>query len=255
MSVINICNQALNEAGARSTIAALDEQSSEAIQCNLRYETTRDQLLQLAHWDFCKQYTTPSLLKAAPGTPENTAATGVWSDAWPPPPWFYSYARPTDCLLIRAVLPQPYAVTSGPNIFPYSNNAPATHGQAARFSRGLDTDSNGTKVKAIFTNQEKAILCYNAKVADTTLFEPAFTSALIVALASNLVYNLTGDRRMEIQLTQKANSMIMAARLHDANESLDVIDNTPDWLQARGVPIRGQAQGWMEPFGPLFGGV
>jgi len=258
MSVVNICNQALNEAGARSTIASLEENSNEAIQCNLRYHTTLEQLLQLAHWDFAKRYTTLALLKAAPGTPENSAATGVWSDAWPPPPWQYSYARPANCLLVRAVLPQPYVIQStNTSVFPYNESALPNMTRAALFSRGIDTDSNDNSVKAIFTNQQQALVCYNDRVTDTSLYDSAFTSALIVALASNLAFNLSGDYKLVQMLAAKANSMILAARAIDGNEGLTVVEHTPDWIRIRGAGLTETGGGgiYAEPYGPLFGGL
>ena len=258
MSVVNICNQALNEAGARSTIASLEENSNEAIQCNLRYHQTLDQLLQLAHWDFTKRYTTLALLKSAPGTPENSDQAGVWSSAWPPPPWQYSYVRPTGCMLVRAVLPQPYLTTTETSgIFPYNEAALPNLSRAALFSRGIDTDSNGTSVKAIFTNQQQAIICYNDRVTDVNLFDSAFTSAFIVALASNLAFNLSGDYKLVQMLSAKANSMILAARVADANEGLTVMEHTPDWIRIRGAGLTETGGGgvYAEPYGPLFGGV
>ena len=56
MAEVDICNEALSVMGSRSTIASLTENSAEAIQCNLRYETVRDQLLRLAPWAFAKKY-------------------------------------------------------------------------------------------------------------------------------------------------------------------------------------------------------
>jgi len=256
MSEVNICNEALNIIGARSTIASMTEGSPLAIQCNLRYATVRDQLLRLAHWSFAKKYDTASLLKSAPGTTENTDAQGVWSDSWPPPPWLYSYAYPSDCLLVRAVLPQPYLTDNSTPIFPYTS-APAQpyFGRAARFKIGLDTGDNSSQVKAVFTNQQQAILCYTARVTEVSLYDALFRSALINALASELAFPVSGDKGLAQLFAGKANNMILAARVADANETIDVLDHTPDWLRIRGTLAMAPDEVYSEPFGPLFGDV
>jgi hypothetical protein len=257
MAEVDICNEALSVMGSRSTIASLSENSAEAIQCNLRFETIRDQLFRLAHWGFAKKYGTAAMLKSAPGTTENTDAQGVWSNDWPPPPWLYSYAYPAEGILVRAVLPQPYTLaTQTTPIYPYSSTTVQPQfTRAAKFKTGLDTDSNGNTVRAIFTNQQQALLCYTAKITDTTLFDSLFRTALIHALASEIAFPLSGDKQLANMLAQKANNVILAARVADANETIDVIDHTPDWLRIRGAGGSDAVEMYTEPYGPLFGGV
>ena len=66
-----ISNQALSSIGNRSTIASLTEQSNEAIQANMWFNNTRDELLRMAPWDCAFNYNTLTLITATPGTPEN----------------------------------------------------------------------------------------------------------------------------------------------------------------------------------------
>ncbi len=257
MSEVQICNEALSLVGTRSTITSLSESSAEAQQCNLRYATVRDRILRLAPWNFAKKVDTAAMLKAAPGTPENTEASGVWSNSWPPPPWCYSYTYPADCLLLRAVLPQPYVLESATTpIYPYTQvNVAPQFNRAARFSRGQDTDVNGNIVQGIFTNQNQAILCYTRRVTETGLFDTMFYSALVNALAGELSFPLTGETRQSQALYAQANSLIISARVSDANESMDVLDHTPDWLRVRGIGTQEIAGIYTEPYGPLFGGI
>ena len=82
----DICNRAMGMVGARSTIASLaQENSPEARICRLYYATTLGAMLRSAHWNFARKVAYLSLLKSAPGTPENTAtpAATTWSPAWP----------------------------------------------------------------------------------------------------------------------------------------------------------------------------
>jgi hypothetical protein len=69
---LDFCKQALGEIGTRSTITSLDpsDGSQEAYYCNLFFESTRDQVLRAAHWNFAGISDTLTLWKAQPGTPE-----------------------------------------------------------------------------------------------------------------------------------------------------------------------------------------
>ena len=112
-SILDIANRALSAVGARSGAAgsvtalqSLNASSNEAFQVNLLLNPTRDDLLRAAHWNFARKTALLSLLKAAPGTPENSSTPTAWSSAYPPPPWLYSYGYPSDCLKMRSVATQ-----------------------------------------------------------------------------------------------------------------------------------------------------
>jgi hypothetical protein len=118
---LDFCKQALGELGTRSTITSVDppDASPEAYYCNLFFNSTRDQALRAAHWNFAGR-THPSLLwKALPGTPENptTSAGYTWSVRDPPPPWLYAYGYPGEVVQIRRVRGQSQTVNSGIPLF------------------------------------------------------------------------------------------------------------------------------------------
>src|SRR5258708_25919710 len=97
-SEVTICNRALQAIGTRTTIASLTEDSVEARNCNLIYADTRDEVLQMAYWNFAQKTAYLALLKSAPGTPTNASSAAIqWSAAFPAPPWLYEYAYPVDC--------------------------------------------------------------------------------------------------------------------------------------------------------------
>ena len=85
-SVIKICNMALSECGAESTIESLSEDSEEARQCNLHYESCRDAVLRGKDWNFARQ---------------RVALADLGN---PPDEWDYEYAYPTDCLNAREII-------------------------------------------------------------------------------------------------------------------------------------------------------
>jgi hypothetical protein len=93
-----LCQQMLGEIGTRSTITSLipPDGSTEAFYCALFYNTTLQQVLRAAHWNFAGRTDYGTLWKALPGTPENpTIPAGYrWSFRDPAAPWLYSYLYP-----------------------------------------------------------------------------------------------------------------------------------------------------------------
>jgi len=128
-------------------------------------------------------------------------------------------------------------------------------GPMPKFEIATSTDPlNPLPKNVILSNTSKAIACYTKDITDTALFEESFTRAFVHGLAANLVTTLTGDLKMLDALTKLANSMILDARVKNANEGLNVIDLVPDWLRVRGVgPSMGTGP-WVPEYGPLFGG-
>lgn len=104
-----IVNLSLQSFGSRTTVTAaelLNNSSNEAIQANLLYATTRDELLRMAPWDCAFFYANLNYITSAPGTPENTsAATTLWQRGQPAPPWAYEYQYPVDCLKACWIIP------------------------------------------------------------------------------------------------------------------------------------------------------
>src|SRR3954468_25037564 len=126
-SEVTICNRALQSIGTRTTIASLSELSVEARNCALIYDDTRDEVLQMAYWNFAQKTVYLALLKSAPGTPSNSASTATqWTTDYPSPPWLYEYAYPEDCIQLSRIVQQiqnyyvgtPYT-SGGTNTYPY----------------------------------------------------------------------------------------------------------------------------------------
>lgn len=109
---ITISNQALAMISARKRISALSENTTEAINTNIFYNKLRNQVMTMAPWNFARRTELLSLLKAAPGTPENSSSATPWTSAQPAPPWLYEYRYPNDCLFMRYLTYQPNAQLS-----------------------------------------------------------------------------------------------------------------------------------------------
>lgn len=258
-SEVSICNRALQAIGTRTTIAALSEQSVEARNCNLIYADTRDEVLQMAYWNFAQKTNYLSLLKSAPGTPSNASSTAnQWSTAFPSPPWLYEYAYPVDCIQMSRIVQQIQNTYVGtPYTTGGSNGYPFMVGPGAPFKVSTDEDVNHQQQNVILTNQYQAIGVYTKRITNPGLFGAQFVEALVQALAAKLAIALTGQVALANSKFVAANAVITQARASDGNEGLTVIDNMPDWITIRedSANLWGVGVGYIAPFGPLYGTI
>lgn len=255
-SAVDVCNNALANIGARASISSLTEDSPEARACNLQYLTVLGTLLRSAPWNFARKTITLSLLKALPGTPENTTTptTTTWQTDYPPPGWLYAYAYPNDCMLMRYVLPQGYSGVSGVPIFSTGNSYVSTAGAVpTKFIVAADQDSAGNPIKIVASNQSQALGIYTYLADNPDNWDPIFYNAMQDALAGSIVMPLTGKVALADAMLKKANNTILQARAQDGNEGLTVYNVIPDWIRVRGL-VYGTSQmgGFSEPWGPLF---
>lgn len=259
-SETDICNRALAESGARSSIASLTENSTEAKAAAQFYQSVRDQVLRAARWGFARKTATLSLLKAAPGTPESTvAASSVWTSASPAPPWLYSYALPSDCMLFWRVQQQSNPIGSGGvpifSVASLGNNwGGYNYDQAPiRFEMGSDDDASGNPVKVILANEPQALGVYGRRITDPTIWDELFSEAVVQALAGKFAFAVSGDKELTKMRLQLANAAIMAARAADSNQGLTVAEHDASWITARGsVAVGAQYGSFFAPYGPLF---
>ncbi len=246
-STTDIANRALSAIGTRSQIASLTENSNEARNCNLLFDSLRDELLRLAPWNCATNFNNLALICAAPGTPENpTVGASSWQKGIPPPPWSYEYAYPSDCLRPLWIVPQfTTGFASGvPITTAITGGAPQFwNGPPVRFKVGIDQINLNTGLpatlgadqKVIWTNQEQAILCYIKRVIDPDVWDSQFEQAMVSALAARLVFALTGDKGLANLKITEANGFVQIARSVDGNEGLTVNNVTPDWIRIRGI--------------------
>lgn len=141
-AVLDIVNRALQSFGSRTTVAALNENSNEAIQANLVLNQVRDELLRTAPWNCATNFNNLTLITAVPGTPENpTSGTVTWQKGIPAPPWSYEYQYPVDCLRPLFVIPQYTTGFSGgtPITTAVTGGAPSFwNGPPVRFKVSID---------------------------------------------------------------------------------------------------------------------
>jgi len=255
-SVVEICNQALAAIGTRSTIASLTEDSAEAIACAQQFADTRNKLLRAAPWNFATRWAALGLLKALPGMPESdiTTTSAVWLTTYPPPPWAYSYAYPSNCLMVRSVHAQPNNATTTIPLFSSPYYSTFGVGQAVRFEVMSDLDIDDNMIKVVCANISQALVKFTVADPPIEMWDYSFTEALTDALASQIAMQLTGNANVVKLMAAKANASIEEARERDGNEGLTIVDHVPDWLQVRGVGGVFSSYDGIGPvaWGPLF---
>jgi hypothetical protein len=225
---VQICNFALSAIGTRSTIASMDEGSAESIQCSLHYDSALDATLRGAHWNFARKQVALALI--ADATQGQTV----------PQPWTYEYAMPSNCLLVRFLLPQAAQVGA-----PY----PVAQPRPVPFIVASDQDQNGNDINVILSNEPFAQVVYTGRITNPAVYDPAFVTAFFHVLGMRLAIPLTGDKatmRNEMQLAQGA---LNSAQISNGNEGLTIIDHQPDWMR-----VRGNAGDWFPDNGTWFNG-
>lgn len=177
-SIIEICNLALAHIG-QGSINSLDEESSQAEQCNLFYTNTRNSLLRQFPWNF----STKSILLARVDTTI--------------PGWNYVYQCPPESLWIR-------------KIYTVDNPDPEIPNE-------YEITSTGT-AKFICCDIDVAYAKCTIRVEDPTLYDPLFVDALALKLALDLVMPLTNSASRTQEITQKYQYALSEAMLAGAVE-------------------------------------
>ncbi len=95
ISKTQIANMALSHCGDRHNIENVDsEVSTEADECRLWYDFSREQALQGGDWSFARKRVQLTTHSEAIPTTANTPMAGVWA---------YRYVYPADCLAMRKI--------------------------------------------------------------------------------------------------------------------------------------------------------
>lgn len=191
--LLDIWNSALLNIAARSTIAALTEQSAEAAACALRYPSIARTILRDTDWNCVRRRVTL----------DEVAEAAVW-----PPSWTYMYVHPVDCLRVRGFdlgLPQAS--------FPHWTTV------------DYEIADDATAGKSILMNIADPVMIYTAYTLDLVnapyeaKFDASLREALGWALAAAIAGPLTGSRSTADAVKAEARAMLDQARAANANES------------------------------------
>tara|TARA_R100001463_G_scaffold381_3_gene1686 strand:+ start:2513 stop:3181 length:669 start_codon:yes stop_codon:yes gene_type:complete len=218
---VDICNLALAHLGDDATIASLNppEGSAQAEKAARFYPIARNSLLEMHTWNFAAKR-------------GNLALTTNSLDQWD-----YAYAAPADMM-------SPVAVIS-----PTAQNDYATRMSAGDTPGGITSNYAPTIVAGqytpqqfsiegdlIYTNQENAMLRYQAFITDPSLFTPLFVITLSWHLASMLAGPIIkGDQGAA---EAKRSSQMMVNYLNSAKQSDNLhrditVEHIVSWTSGR----------------------
>lgn len=262
-SPVDLCNLALDQISARSNITGISPPSPpgnlSAQVATRTYQPQVNAVFRAAHWNSARLQKPLTLLKAAVGTPENPSGYDSNGNLVPVPPvpWRYEYSWPSDCLLLRFVIPRPNVPIAGSAPIMTSvgiSNQPLVN-TAMPFVPAIDDDLSGNQIKVILTNAQKAQAVYTARIDNCDLWDASLQNAVIGVLAAWFAMPITGDKSLVSMRTQIAVGLINDARRNDSNEGITSVDTVPDWMSVRnagsGWGGLGAGDGWSG--GPFIG--
>ena len=195
----DIGDMALSRLGTRATIADLTENSTEARQLNIWYETVRDELQSLVDWNF------------------NRVSQALAASGAPPARWAASYAYPSDCLRMRRLDFGGASWVAG---------SPVTGFEIA-------SDGSGT---FLYCNEDQVSAVYAQRVTDPARFTPGFILAFVDCLAASVALAITQKADLAEHLARRAQERIERAMADSANEGMmpGDVDRLPQSLRVRG---------------------
>jgi len=218
---VDICNLALAHLGDDATIATLSppEGSAQAEKAARFYPIARNSLLEMHTWNFAAKR-------------ENIALTTNTLDQWD-----YAYAAPADMM-------SPVAIIS-----PTAQNDYATRMSAGDTPGGITSNYAPTIVAGqytpqqfavegayIYTNQENAMLRYQAFITDASLFSPLFVVTLSWHLASMLAGPIIkGDQGAAEakRCTQMMTNYLTSAKQADNLHRDITVEHIVSWTSGR----------------------
>lgn len=162
----NVANVALVRVGHTKLLENLDGTDVTSRTCKALLAHTRDMLLQARPWKFA---TLRRVLSAS-----NESRSG----------WAYVYTLPADCLMARYI----WGGVDAP-----------TKGQEIPFRIESSRDLQG---RVLITNYEAAELVYTAKVTEVPRWDPLFTEAVAMKMASDLAFGLAKKPALGAELAR-----------------------------------------------------
>lgn len=214
-SEVQVYNLALNAIGEESNISSPTEQSRPAEVCHLWYSPVRDQILSAAPWPEATKIAYLALLAT-------TDDEDAWLETEPRTGYSYVYAMPSDALRPRYM---------------------------SDFSRFLFTNYDGQR--ALHSNTEAAILAYTSRLENIALWDSELQMAVVYGLAANICMPLSGKPSRAKMLAEKANELIMNARVAAANANNESYESVPDWITARGFNGAASTR-YFHPYGSML---
>lgn len=232
---VSVCNISLLSLGVQQQISSINpsDGSTQANACSTLFSFVFEQFARTAQWSCLNKQISLTLIQAAQGTPENPTGTSL---PIPQQPYLYAYLYPSDCLLVREILPPVTTTSGGATPLTTINNSvtPWVGGQyAIPYEVAYTTDANGNPLQVVLTNQEQAVANYTVNQQNPQSWDALFTSGFCASLAAYLVPALSLDKTLMQMQISIANRIMTTAKSQDGNEAVTVQDHIPDWIRAR----------------------
>lgn len=215
---VDICNLALAHLGDTATVSSIDppEGSAQAEHCARFYPIARDALLEMHTWNFATRKVTLA------------EVTNEWEQ------WEYAYALPSDCMTAFAIISPE---STGDYTASYNYPGQYIDGTTPLVNvAGYAPQPFVIEGQTLYTNQEDAVLRYQALVVDTTKFSQLFVSTLSWQLASMLAGPIIkGDQgAAEAKRCQQMMAMYLSqARMHSANQRDIKVEHVVPFISGR----------------------
>ena len=198
VSIVNICNFALQNIGA-NTITTLTEDTNEAIQCNLRYESIRAMVLEAHSWNFASKRV--ALNKESVG---------------PVFGFDNQFALPSDFVRIIATEEQIDFINFGSNF-----NGFLTISNRSSFAEADNYKieiSSTTGAKVLLSDDDDKNILYVFDQQDTAKFPPLFVEMLAKGLGATIAYRITNNKSLVSEELKEFEAMMNTTKLSDAQQ-------------------------------------
>lgn len=210
VSKVEICNIALQLLGDESIIS-LSDGTTQAEQCNFRYDSARRSVLEMHPWNFALSRVSLPL----------SSETPVFD-------FSHQFTLPADCLRVIATQPELDTVYNSDPLF----NGYKTIGFQSAFASGRDRYK--IEGRSLLYDDDTCLILYLKDEEDTTKFSPLFVESLALYLASRLAYKITGSRTMESEMLKKFDDFFVRnARTVDAQQGTIERNDTSRFLSVR----------------------
>lgn len=215
MQLVDVFNMACHSIGARDDIASPEEESREAEVCRLWFGPVRDHVLRAAPWNEAKAFARLAVVAER--------GDAAWVNGDPEPGFRFAYAVPAGMLRPRYLA------------------------DYSRFTLGVRNSQ-----RVLMSNTENAILVYTKAEENLNLFDVNLQMALVHALAAFIAMPLHGRPNSAARSEEKANALIIEARVNAANDEMNTLDTIPDWIAARGYAGSITSNRYFYPYGPMI---
>lgn len=188
LQVEDIINKSLRDGGVPYRIADIYEGSETAKIALELYTQARDELIEVADWSFSTR-TAPLAVLKGPPPPGGYNPGQPWSNIYPNPGFLYTYAYPTDCLDLRAIIPPPGQM---PDLDPLPALWRVLNDPAPIVS-GVPPVASGPAAKVILCNMTSAQGVYRARITDPASWDTGFIAAIVASLGKKFAVAFGAD--------------------------------------------------------------